>query len=226
MLSAITRRRSQGLLLLAAVALAGIVAALLLAGRFGRAIPGNETSRAPVASEDMALYIPPPQMIEELVSPAEVVVVGRVGPIVDEGRFLGYDDQGKLIPAPTEDPRERDHALAYVDIRFDVEQTLLDDGTVASGGPLILRAADARGGVDSPEFPMYQEGHRYLFVLSKNPDGKTYGPHHGAYSRLWIDGPVVAASDGDRTPVRFGGETVSPVEFIQRLKAALRQKEG
>jgi hypothetical protein len=70
-------------------------------------------------------------------------------------------------------------------------------------------------------FPMPRVGDRNLFVLTRNPDGVTYGFRHGPWSRFLLDGPVVTYSDGARSRVDFAGNA-SPAEFVDLIRTASR----
>lgn len=83
------------------------------------------------------------------------------------------------------------------------------DGTIPLAGP------DAG-------YPMARPGERYLFFLVPAPDGRTYGSANHSFGRLLLDGPVVTASDGRRTPVRFGNREVAPADFLRHLQETVR----
>jgi hypothetical protein len=161
--------------------------------------------------------------MEELASKAEVIVVGRVGPIVNQGAFAGYDAAGNIIPSGTGGRP----GIPITDFQVDVERVFKDNGTLRAGNPLILRMLGhptnqaARDADRSSYYPMSYTGDRHLFFLSKNPD-TTYGFYYGPWSRLVIDGQLVTASDGMRTPVRFGGRQFPPAEFIASLTQSIQ----
>lgn len=179
--------------------------------------------------DSMHLSFQVPKTVRELVKSAHVIVVGRVGPVVREGRFLGYGERGRLKVAPP----SRNHPdlnWPYVDQRIEVDRVLSDDGRVASGKPLILRMPGFTTATDAEtarwdaasEYPLSRWGDRRLFFLTQNPDGETYGLRFGSLSRLVIDGRVVTSSDGDRSPLRLDGELASPTAFVQRITSVLR----
>lgn len=165
--------------------------------------------------------LPPPQSMEQLVKPANVIVVGTVGQIVRQGTFAGYDPAGVTRNERPGDPVSS--RLPITDFEIKVERVLLDDGIVQSGKPLILRMigyptaapADAQS-----QFPMSRPGDRNLFVLSRTPDNQAYGLYYGPWSRLIINGPTVTYSDGPRTPVGFTNRR-SPPAFVADLSATV-----
>lgn len=176
--------------------------------------------QAPEQHNDVSIWPRPPQTIEELTQSADVIAIGTIGPTVNEGALLGYDQDGKIISSGTADD------WPFVDIQVRVEQALKDDGTIRLGNPLTLRMPDSRTqnnqvAESDPALPMAQEGDRYLLFLTQNPDHQTYGLLYAGYSRLLIDGRVVTASDRDRTPRIFGG-TFTPADFVARVKAAIK----
>lgn len=172
---------------------------------------------------DTASFVPPPQSIAELVGKANVIVIGTVGPIVNQGTFAGYDAGGNVIPSKSTSHPD----LPITDFQINIEKVLQDDGTIRAGKPLILRMLGhpinraERDADRSSYFPMSYTGDRHIFFLSKNPDG-TYGLYYGPWSRLVIDGQVVAISDGARTPVQFAGRSFKPTEFIGSLTQSIR----
>jgi hypothetical protein len=155
--------------------------------------------------------------LKELTQHADLIVIGTVGSIVDEGQFLGYDKAGnrrdKDPDAPDVPP------LTYVDYEIVVEQVLKGGEGHKTGNPVILRMPSKRTGpVEADaEYPMSAPGDHHLFFLTRNPDKKTYGLGYGAWSRLMIDGSVVRYSDGKRSPIDFT-EAGTPDEFIKKVK--------
>lgn len=203
--------------LLAVAAFAGIAAAFLLA-RFTTYQPEVSDSAA-IGGDDGAIWRPAPSTMKQLTNDAEVIVVGKVGPIVSEGSMLGYDARGEEIVTGT------DEDWPYVDYRIEVERVLKDNGAISSGKPLLYRMIDGRtssGQIPEPDldsgFPMMEPGERCLFFLAAERNGRIYGSVFNAYGRLMIDGPVVTASDGRRTPIRFGGSGMSPAEFFRAVR--------
>ena len=61
---------------------------------------------------------------------------------------------------------------------------------------------------------MSKVGDSRLFVLSKNPDGATYGLQFGPYSRFKVDSNVVVYSDLAHSEVKFA-RGISPADFIK-----------
>lgn len=118
---------------------------------------------APLPS--MAMLVPPPQTLEELVSPhAALIFIGEVGPAEQYLDLYGYNERGQVTATVVDPLNTRDYlvAIAYItggdrqsvmedpsltdihnipatDLRLHVEEVLRDDGTIAAGEPVILR---------------------------------------------------------------------------------------
>ncbi len=201
-----------------AVLLAGFALVRLLLGS-----PLFAAQMANSSDESTADFVPPPKSMAELVSKADVILIGTVGSVVNEGAFQGYDQTGIAIPSRATSGPD----LPITDFQIIIERVLKDDGTIRAGTTPILRILGhptnraARDGDRSSYFPMSYTGDRHLFFLSKNPDD-TYGFYYGPWSRLVIDGQVVTISDGPRTPVQFAGRQFAPGEFIASLTQSIR----
>jgi hypothetical protein len=182
--------------------------------------------RTDVSDQSLADFIPPPQSIEDLVKHADVIVVGTVGPIINQGTFSGYDKAGNVIHNKYPDHPNSD--LPITDYAIKVEEVLRDDGTIQAGKPLVLRMIGhptniaERDAERQSYYPMSYTGDHHLFFLGRNPDG-TYGLHYGPWSRLVINGPIVTVSDGPRTPVQFGARQFKATDFIQSVTRAAQQ---
>lgn len=178
--------------------------------------------RTPASLEKGVL---PPGSMEELVAKADVIVIGRVGAIVSQTREGPYN--ANALP---QDPRDVPPlpSLPFTYYKIEVEEVIMDDGTLAAGRPLILRVyghVNREEGQDlAARWPMPRPGERRLFVLRRNPDSQSYGPW-GGWGLLRIDGDVVTFSDRERTPVQFT-ERRTPREFLAELKRAVRAREG
>ncbi len=210
------------LLPLALAAVAGLIAGLALVGSLlGWPLFADQIASG--SSLSTAGFIPPPKSMAELAGKADVIVIGTVGVVVNQGAFQGYDAAGNAIPGKATGHPD----LPMTDFQINVEKVLKDDGTIRAGNPLVLRMLGhpinkpARDADRTSYYPMSYTGDRHLFFLSKNPDA-TYGFYYGPWSRLVIDGQVVAVSDGPRTPVQFAGRQFAPAEFIASVAQSIR----
>jgi hypothetical protein len=157
---------------------------------------------------DMSLTLSTPKSIDDLVQVADVIVVGKVGPIVNQANFSGYgkdDAQRNQRPGDPVSP-----SLPVTDYQIEVQDVLLDDGLISSGEPLILRAFHQ----PKNEVEAYTGDHNLLF-LSRNPDNATYGLYYISKSRIAIDGPVATYSDGTAIPF---ADRLSPATFIKNVQ--------
>ena len=62
-----------------------------------------------------------------------MIVIGKVGSIVNQGAFLSYDQHGQIIKSNSADD------WPFVDTEVHIEEVLRDDGTISSGKQLILQ---------------------------------------------------------------------------------------
>lgn len=168
---------------------------------------------------------PVPVSIDELAGDADVIIIGAVASVVAQGSFAGYDEGGNLLH--TTDPNLAHADLAFTDYAMTVEQVLLDDGALQAGKPLVVRIVEQSTNAaqpsarQTPYLPLSSIGDRHLWLLSRNPDQQTYGLRYGPWSRLVVDGPIVVLSDGQQTPVKIAGSTLTPADFDQRLRDTL-----
>lgn len=184
-------------------------------------------ARLPLSST--AMLVPPPKDLAELTSKADVIVIGEVGDIVQQGYYGGYDTSGKLVIKNGE-PDKPGSGIPFTDFGIKIEKVLKDDGSIAAGQPIILRMTGhateeiRRLSADPQvEFPMSFTGDRHLFLLAKNPDG-TYGFYYGPWSRLIVDGDVVRVSNGAKEPLKFttSERVFTPTEFVNDVEQAIK----
>jgi hypothetical protein len=239
MISQPPTRASQRLLIYTLAAVVGILLALLVTQLFlaesptiqerspSSATSSNNPSPSVMAEGESGSLPARPQSIKDFVNQSDIIVVGTVGRIVREGSFYGYDANGNMLmsdPHPSA-PFPVSRATTFVDYEINVEQVIKDDGMLQAGKPLILRMPGKPSAeiAQNPEYPMSQPGDHHLMGLTRTPDHQAYGFYYGPWGRLDIGGPVITYTDGDHTPIDFT-EHRNPAEFIQALRAVVRQK--
>lgn len=166
-----------------------------------------------------------PASLEDLISHADLIFTGEVGPVMQYLEYCGYDKDGQLLEkcVATDDAGNALPGLPATDFLLQVDEVFRDDGTIASGEPIILResghvTAELKQMSQATEFPLSYTGDRYLFLLGRNPDGKTYG-FHFVWSQLIVDGDVLRVSNGTQQPLQFGDEPpITLGEFIKAVK--------
>ena len=178
-----------------------------------------------------ATYLLPHSSMEELVDKADVIAIGSVAAVIATGLQVPYneadntrlDEYNARYGNPTPFPPP-DRSWPYIDYWIDVETVILDDGTISSGSPLILRVFDRWQAVD-PYPWMWRVpsiGDRRLYALAANPEGGTH-----RLARWWnlfiIDGDSVTHSDDLRSPV-YLTDQVKPDDFIKALEDAVNRK--
>ena len=169
-----------------------------------------------------AKRVPLPKSLEELISGAEIIAVGRVGRIVREVAEGGF----KVPPV-------KQTLVPHTYFELELEQVIRDDGTIARGETVLLRmSGTAQDGpiqvgegkfMDFERPRMPKTGERRLFVLGRNPND-SYGS--GRRGLLDIDGDVVRwAATHNLSPVGFAaGKT--PEEFIAEVKEIADMANG
>ena len=178
-----------------------------------------------------AEYLLPPSSMQELVDKADVIAIGSVAAVVATALQVPYNesDNARLdeynekygLPTPYPPPKR---SWPYVDYWIDVERVILDDGTISSGSPLILRVFDRWQAVD-PYPWMWRVpsiGDRRLYALAANAEGKTYSWINW-WTHFIIDGDEVTHTDDLRSPVYFTDQ-VKPDDFIDALEDAVDRK--
>ncbi|MCC6169971.1 MAG: hypothetical protein IT329_22320 [Caldilineaceae bacterium] len=154
-----------------------------------------------------------PRSFEELVDSAALIVLGKVGPVVqylDLGGYGGSDGK-QPMGSPTDPTSMMLFGWPVTDLLIEVEQVIRDDGSIAAGKPIILRilgfaTAESKKLTEGGEFPLSYTGDQHLFLLGANPDG-TYGLTFGPRSRLIVDGDILRVSDGTQQPLLFVDST-------------------
>jgi hypothetical protein len=163
---------------------------------------------------------PPPSSIAMLVEMSDIIAIGTVG------------DPWTLAtePAPTLEPElptewaSDDEGLDLTYMPIEVEETLLDDGTIANGGPLIWTIYGHEQDLTAEEKELGawpERGMRFLFFFAldpgiENPHTNTYAATR--YESLIIDGSQVLYRDAE--PVAFAAG-MSPAQFIDAVTAEI-----
>ena len=173
----------------------------------------------PIQTGDSAsVPVPPPTTLDGLVAAADLIVIGEVGPVLAYDTFYGYGPDGtELEPAPETNSSAAGNTLPGMPVtRFalEIEAVLRDDGTLASGEPVVLvmageATAETKELTKESDYPFSFTGDRHLFLLTENPDGEGYGFYYGPWSRLLIDGETLHISNGLQDLLLFYDEASS-----------------
>lgn len=199
------RRLHRPHLFVVVMAVAGLGIGVLSGGLLSRS-----TASEPI-NLDIGLALSTPKSIDDLIQPSDVIVVGKIGPIVNQATFSGYgkdDAQRNQRPGDPVSP-----GLPVTDYQIEVQDVLLDDGIISSGKPLILRVFHQ----PKNEMEAYTGDHNLLF-LSRNPDNATYGLYHISKSRITIDGRTATYSDGTAIPF---ADKLTPTAFVKNVQDAV-----
>ena len=168
------------------------------------------------------LWVGPTKTMQELVDEADVIVVGTVECVVGVANQSPYQAdktcKGEFDFPPTHP------AHPHVDYLVDVERVILDDGTISSGKPLLMRVGGRwQSKIFHPAFErMPAPGDRRLFALAKEPDGEIH-----TLGNLWhqflVGGERVTYFDDLRTPACLDGQLKTD-DFIQALEDVVDEK--
>ena len=179
---------------------------ILLGITVGVAMLVTTTYLVPTQYMHLKTDVPPPASLQELIDEASLVFTGEVGEVVARRTFYGYGVYGEELKA-SEVPSDTS-GIPITEFELKVERLIKDDGIVASEEPIIL----AMGGDITPEmrelsldtdYPFSYTGDSNLFLLTPNPDGKTYGFYYGPWSRLIVEDSVLKMSNGQKDLLPF-----------------------
>jgi hypothetical protein len=153
--------------------------------------------------------------MRELVRGMEIIGIGMIGPLVKEtmeSAALPFDTLG--TPVPT-------HPTPYLYYEVSFERVFRDDGTVASGRPVLIRFAGTINAknVRSVEegFGNIQPGTRGLIFLSEFQG--SYQIAKSGYGLLAVDGTEVRGI-ADGKVVEFTSNK-APEAFLVELQQAI-----
>ncbi len=145
-----------------------------------------------------------PHSVQEIVDRASLIVIGEVGEVVEQYNLAGVGQDGK--------PMGADYGLypaqfIAADALINVDQVIRDDGAVADQAPIVLRVLGvidefSRAISQDSYYPFTYTGDRFLFLLTRNPDG-SYGLYHSPWSRLIVDGDLLRVSNGPKDLLQF-----------------------
>ena len=135
----------------------------------------------------LALWIPSPTTVQDLVNISEAIVVGEIvrldkqtteGPVGDSGNADSRDN----VPAP------RQYPYSYFDIR--IVDTLLDDGFVSDSPVLKLKGHAGDGADSNRRILLPQAGESFVLFLSRHRYDGSYAVL-GPWAMLTTDGSTV-----------------------------------
>lgn len=164
-----------------------------------------------------------PKTTDELLSKAQLIVIGEVGPVVQRRTFSGYGSNGELWDGFNAVGQSVPQ-VPFTDFEVKVERVLRDDGSIASGKPIVLRMAgdatlEMKVITRNTNYPFTYTGDRHLFLLTRNPDKTTYGFYYGPWSRLLVDGDALRISDDTQQLLKLDGNdaAINLEAFIQLI---------
>lgn len=178
----------------------------------------------PVSREPVVLLgksLPAPSSMAEFLSKADAIVIGTVGKSFREVMEGPYNADSYQDPRDVPSPE-----LPFTYYEVQIEEIILNDGTIIVDKPLSLRVSSHPGSLEAEkgEWEMPHPGERYLFVMRRNPDGQSYGTN-GGWGMLHIDEPVIRFANREQPLVTFADKQ-SPQDFIEELKKTLQVEQS
>lgn len=145
-----------------------------------------------------------PNSLQEMADRASLIVIGEVGEVVEQYNLEGLRQDGKPMGA---DYGFYPAQITATDALLNVEQVIRDDGAVAAQTPIVLRVPGvinefSQANSRESYYPFTYTGDRFLFLLTRNPDG-SYGLYHSPWSRLIVDGDLLRVSNGPKDLLQF-----------------------
>jgi hypothetical protein len=202
--------------ILTVLGLAGILVGFFTMERSSDAA-SQQLMRTPGNSS--AFFLQEPSSIQELVNTADAIVVGRISGIADvqkEGQFR----MTTVEEARLGEPQQRTRSHTYYGI--EVEGVLLDDGYV-SGQPQLRLGGEPDKTFDRwGRIRMPHAGDRYILVLHRERDNRTYGAL-GPWALLKVDNAQVMSSGLESNSPGFA-RGLNGAEFMATLNAALESR--
>lgn len=160
-----------------------------------------------------------PTDFDQLVTQADVVIVGYIESIQQQGYLGGYQPDGSVIISQ-KNTADQPGGMPFTDYRVIVERRFKPNNALIESQPITLRLPGFEQPFDSPnpEHPLPQIGDRNVLFLSQNPDRQTYGVRSGLWGRLFVHRPYVTAAHGDQRIFETQREeTINTTDFIEKL---------
>lgn len=139
----------------------------------------------------------PPVTVDGYLNSSDVIVLGRIGPVVSVHTFYGYQNDAAERER-IDDSTSMSSGVPMVDYEVIVDEVISTDGYYRedAGEPLVIRVMRDHDRLDETE--VIQDSGTFLFFLSRNPDDATYG--------FFSFGHKVNVDDDERPKYYFGGE--------------------
>jgi hypothetical protein len=188
-----------------AVSVSGIALGLFMTGvvRFNSDVD-------PTGNSAVAFELPGPQSVQDLVNRGDAIVIASIASVGEtryEGAFATTTGAFAVVTPEVGQPTLGFPVTYY---GLDIEEILVDDGLIRQTP--VIRVLGAPGSDSQP-----LEGHRYLYVLGRNPDGTSYG-RYASWAQLDLTGKV--AKDARGLDVRYASNG-RPTEFLKEIREKL-----
>ncbi|HTG36527.1 MAG TPA: hypothetical protein VLB76_26720 [Thermoanaerobaculia bacterium] len=157
-----------------------------------------------------------PESMSELIRESDLIVLGRLISVIDQGTFYGYDKDARRRAA-LDKHSPTSLGLPFTDYELSAERVILGKSQVDTSRPIILRTLDNPS--ISTSLSTLRNGDRRVFFLKINPDSRTYSLP-SAVSQVDIDGPVAVYFKGTSANFPFGKKLAS-LDFIKQVERAV-----
>lgn len=193
--------------LLALMLITVIGLGLGMAYGYTRHRPVNEES---TSHSNTMIPNPLPESVDHLVRSSDLIVVGKVGEVVNTEIFYGYGPEAEEL-ASQDKETSANLGLPVVDYEIVVEQVIMTNSNTEQNGTILLRIAGAPE-PENRDSNFIEVGTRKLLFLTANPDG-TYGISSFMHLMSIEAESVTYYFEGEkRTP--FGLTGMSASDFI------------
>jgi hypothetical protein len=162
---------------------------------------------------DVAISNPLPQNVEQLVASSDIIVIGKVGAIVNQEITYGYGEEAEEL-ARLDQQTSTPLGLPVIDYEIIVEEIILGTDDFQKETSLIFRIPGSHN-PNVRETELIVEGETKLLFLSANPDGKTYGVTSLMHI-MTIEGQTIVYYNGGVDVIPFGA--TDALSFIVSVK--------
>lgn len=210
------------LIMIAALGLVGVLIGVLAVWS---PLRNREVPTAHTRHESSGELVPPAGSVEALVAEADVILVGTIDSLTDDGFYAGYVG-GTLVPAYTSTPPSMPGtptpvpvvSIPYMDFEIDEELVLKEDPVSAAHVVRMIGRSPISSDLfcdgEMWPYPPGNIGDRFAFFLSQNPDG-SYGLLHGPYDRIDLEDEITY-TDCPESAVPFA-DGMDEQEFIDAI---------
>lgn len=197
---------------------------LVTATGLGIGIAYNEMNKVSSTNaetySDTMIPNPLPDNIEHLVKSADIIIVGKVGDVVNTEIFYGYGPEAEELSKQDEETSAL-LGLPIVDYEITVEEVILGTNDLEKNSTILFRMPGASE-PENRDTDFIEEGQQKLLFLTANPDG-TYGI--SSFMHLMsIEGEAIHYYFEGEKRSPFGFEIRNASQFIGLVKQVVAEQ--